>query len=198
MRREGRTQEEGVSAAVLPPHAPCWGQTTPGLPSTVCPSAPTRGVASLDRGQSCGPRRHRGTALLAFPATQLRLDTRDRPGPSSDRLGPRDRTLGRRVHASRVRQGCTGRDGCRLRRARAGRGRRNRRMIPDFPLTIRARTCNRAFSPEEKPRLSRAYLRADEGTRTLDLLHGKDLARGDWDQTNPTNGSVMRVIEGCQ
>ena len=44
----------------------------------------------------------------------------------------------------------------------------------------------------------RGFVEVDEGTRTLDLLHGKDLARGDWSRHEPTNGSVMRVTGGCQ
>jgi hypothetical protein len=46
-------------------------------------------------------------------------------------------------------------------------------LEPDQNLTRRARPYNRPSAPMKKPRLSGAFVEADEGTRTLDLLHGK-------------------------
>jgi hypothetical protein len=43
-----------------------------------------------------------------------------------------------------------------------------------------------------------ALFRADEGTRTLNLLHGKDTARGDRSRQEPTFGSVVQIPKGCR
>ena len=47
------------------------------------------------------------------------------------------------------------------------------RMQPDQDLTGTSSGLADAGEGKEKPRLSGALSEADEGTRTLDLLHGK-------------------------
>jgi hypothetical protein len=46
----------------------------------------------------------------------------------------------------------------------------------------------------KKPCLSGAFLKADDGTRTHDLLHGQESARGDSNCPRMTNGPVRREI----
>jgi hypothetical protein len=49
-----------------------------------------------------------------------------------------------------------------------------------------------AADANKKPRVSGGFLEADEGTRTLDLLHGKDEARADSNREAP-NRLVIRL-----
>jgi hypothetical protein len=46
----------------------------------------------------------------------------------------------------------------------------------------------------KNPPFSAGFCEADEGTRTLDLLHGKDLAQRDWSGQEPTGGLVIRIL----
>ena len=45
----------------------------------------------------------------------------------------------------------------------------------------------RSLRRKRKTLPKRGFWRADEGTRTLDLLHGKEGARADWRRLEPTN-----------
>ena len=49
-------------------------------------------------------------------------------------------------------------------------------MKASHPLTITARGVQAPRLAIEKPAVSSGFCEADEGTRTLDLLHGKDSA----------------------
>jgi hypothetical protein len=50
---------------------------------------------------------------------------------------------------------------------------------PDYFLTIAYGAAKIVIGEKQKAPIIGAFHRADEGTRTLDLLHGKDTARGD-------------------
>ncbi len=56
----------------------------------------------------------------------------------------------------------------------------------------------RGAKGKEKPRLSGAFLGADDGIRTHDLLHGKAVSRGDSNRQEATNGLAPPFRVGSQ
>ena len=48
-------------------------------------------------------------------------------------------------------------------------------LKPDYDLTSPVTTVDSDLAPKKKPRFPGLFYGADEGTRTLDLLHGKQM-----------------------
>jgi hypothetical protein len=67
----------------------------------------------------------------------------------------------------------------------------NRVASPSFS---RATTFHRLRSAA----VSSGFSEADEGTRTLDLLHGNNSARGDRSRLEPSFGLGMRILDSGQ
>jgi hypothetical protein len=70
-----------------------------------------------------------------------------------------------------------------------------RRDSPREVTILLPGACERSLPRKRKLCICRAFLGADEGTRTLDLLHGKDCARADRKRQEPSSpfGSVSRA-----
>jgi len=75
-----------------------------------------------------------------------------------------------------------------------GEARHKSRRLPDFPIMRRtyAAVIGMGARPEEG-HVSGAFLRADEGTRTLDLLHGKWPPNGSEPERTPSVAIVATV-----